>query len=141
VHCFYLLLRSRNFGKKGKESCGFRAAQEVAARERPEKKTEKAGFTSRKTFERQKVTAAISARTKYCFLVCQTWLCNLHIQSIILDEVKFWCLFGSLVFLFFRLFRKLFWVRRCPNLNLSAAKFFLLSLFGSCLEHLADPGG
>ncbi len=64
---FYLLLRSMNFGKKGKESCGSRAAQEIAARERPEKKAEKAGFTSGKTLERQKVTAAVSAKKNIFF--------------------------------------------------------------------------
>jgi hypothetical protein len=41
-----------SFVKKRKESCRFRAAQEITARERTEKKTEKAGFASCKTFEK-----------------------------------------------------------------------------------------
>jgi hypothetical protein len=44
-----------SFVKKRKESCRFRAAQKTTERKRPEKKTEKTGFASYKTFEREEI--------------------------------------------------------------------------------------
>jgi hypothetical protein len=44
-----------SFVKKTEENCWFRTASETTARERTEKKTEKADFASRKTFEKQKI--------------------------------------------------------------------------------------
>ncbi len=41
--------------KKRKESCGFRAAQKTTERKRTEKKTEKTGVASYKTFEREEI--------------------------------------------------------------------------------------
>jgi hypothetical protein len=43
--------------KKKEEGRGFRAAQKTAEGKSPEKKTEKKGVTSHKTFEREEISS------------------------------------------------------------------------------------
>jgi hypothetical protein len=52
--------------KERKEVCRFRAAQEAAERKSPKKETEKAGFASSKTFERQKIDQIACGSTFAC---------------------------------------------------------------------------
>ncbi len=53
-----------SFVKKRKENCGLRAAQKTTKRKGAEKKTEKTGFASYKTSEREAI-GSLGLRIKF----------------------------------------------------------------------------